>query len=302
MKKKLLLLLLVGIFFQVAEAQQLKGWYWGFNLHPFTYWHYNKVDYDLGYFNNEPFNNRVLTVVSPDFVKPTNFAGSLSLTKYFDNERFFSEVYLDFATQKQKFRYFEEIKLPKLTYSFDEEIVQIRKNYLKVPLIFGVNLNPGDRMILQVKAGLQASLLLNYRFHRSIKYERVTVDNVKVSSDTTNYYLSGKNYSGNFTNPKSEFSEEKEDWILRRFEVGAISQVGMTYFITDDLLFTFNVRGEYDFTNADNLKAKSTGNWLWYENSSAFFGIYNNVPITERPKSHNIRFGLEFGLRFRIDR
>jgi hypothetical protein len=151
-------------------------------------------------------------------------------------------------------------------------------NYLKLPVTFQFSTNNLARHQFRVSIGLQTSFLLSYR-------ERFLQTNVGFRSESETHNKVNTDLSPN-TSGQVFFDR----FWYSRFLIGSVAEFAYSFQTSDNWLISVGLRGEYDFTNAENHKARrtDTGQFVW--TSSLKRVVDDN--IADRPKTLNRSVGL----------
>jgi hypothetical protein len=282
----------------VAAVGQ-EGWSGGITLQPFHYWLYNETDYAPNKVKTEPQVRYAVFVVDDQHIfKPTGL-GVGGVLRYGFSERWSVRAEMSWSIQEQ--RYFTRYPAP----SSSTHTLRTRLQYLRLPLLFEWNSAWWGRSRLYGGAGIQGSWLLHYR-----------EQHVLINNDHSQPYISWgttvnststllvKNYAQ--TETLRDERLEGSDWLYRRLQGGGVVRVGVSREIGDRWILDLGLRGEYDFSNADNLDATYTsGDGKTYSSWETGLrgGVFSaNYTVQNRTSSHNIRAGLECTIRMIFDR
>jgi hypothetical protein len=277
----------------------LEGWSAGLTLQPFRYWLYNKTDYANDKTENAAFSS-TFVVDDKSLFTPTG-GGIGGVVCYGFSETWSARTELSWSIQQQ----YHYVRFPRIPTDELKHTVHTRLQYLRLPLFFEWNSAQRGANRLYVGMGLQASLLVHYREYIFNSYADTSALGyaqwqISVNDES---HLIQKNYR------QTEVRFDKtlrSDWIYRRFQWGGVMRAGVSRQIGSRYVLDIGLRGEYDFSNADNLSAKGTKeDGTQYDRWST--GIRGDAGVTPgftaaRTPTHNVRAGLEFTLRRTVGR
>lgn len=279
MKKIAAIIIVLLLYAELANAQS--PWSLGLTFQPSRYRLYNRTE------NEAPAD--LFGVVKPGIFEITGWAAGIIAGHRF-TKNIAIETELTWSTQEQKFEW--------LAYTTDNRKIDTKLNYLKLPLFFkySIPLNNGG---VYLKLGIQFSLL-NY-------YEERFNGMISVGEDFSQVTINGEMSNSLNAEPI------ENDWLYNRLLFGFASGLGYELFIAKNKIsLSFGFLYEYDITNTDNLGARFysgplevflpakyyTARSIWKYYRSVGLSSIETPPIQSRKASHNIRFGLELGVKF----
>jgi opacity protein-like surface antigen len=286
MSKKIILLCLFLSYSFVGIAQSDTTWQIGVVTAPSFYWKYNSFE----------FHTNGMNPISPDF--PNSFIWGITLQKPL-TERWNFKTGVEYSTQSQKFIGSTGASGTPTdngeiiyTYTFNADH-SLDISYLSIPLQFSYQIPIGtkEKWSFFTAQGLQISILTNY-YGESKGYtldpwtrERISLAGVIVQKPNEIYNASYPDYDD-----KTYYFTDTPAY--RKFVLGYSSSYGFQRKLGERFTASLAVRFDFDFTNSDNvngiLNYNTTGLPTWDDDFSK----------DNRPVSHNIRLGVELGVRY----
>ncbi len=270
---KIIVLYSLTLFLCQHLLAQDNVWRVGINAGTGYYQLYNKNDW-----NADP------TLIYPVKSKPTNWTVGATATYSWGKHWGLSSGLL-LAKNKQEF---QAARNPNILVPDPNEFYSITNefNYLKLPFNFQFSTNNKATHQFRVSAGLQTSFLMSYK-ERFLQ----TSTGFRSESETRNKTVTGLTpNNGNATYDR---------FLYNRFLLGSVAEFAYCFKTSDNWLFTFGIRGEYDLTNAENHKARVVENGLLKWVSSLKRAVDNNIDL--RPKTLNRAVGLFLSANIPVD-
>jgi len=232
-------------------------------------------------YNKNDWNADPLTIY-PVKSQPTNWTIGATTTYTWGVHWGLSSGLL-ISNNKQEFRALTSplVPDPNESYSIKNEF-----NYLKLPLIFHFSTDNQAKHQFRFSTGIQTSFLMNYT-ERFLQ----TGTDFRSESETRNKKVTGITpNNGNAT---------YNEFLYNRLLIGSFAELSYCFKTSENWLLAFGIRGEYDFTNAENHDARVVENGLLKWVSSLKRAVDNN--IADRPKTLNRSVGFCLSASIPVD-
>lgn len=251
--------LLFLVFLSQATTAQQRIWYTGIHLGTGYYQLYNKNDWSAERFRFYPITGRLnaWTVgATADYYRDNHFG--------FGAKLLYSRYQQDYTRDDVA------------NGTPDAKFIQITKlRYLKLPLLLHWSSNNQAKQQVQISIGIEPSYLLSYKDYYYQSYPPYAPTSIEIRNKKSVALT-----ANNTTKPI--------DFIYRRFLIGTIGQVAYCFKTADNWRFSAGLNADYDFTNAENHKAKvyqpnGEKPTYWVQDLKTF----GTRLINERHKTHN---------------
>jgi hypothetical protein len=248
------------LYFKSEISAQEKKWYVGIHLNPGKYELYNKNDWNADSIFIYPVTGNVSSIT-------LGATSTLILNRHIG-----LTSGLLYQRCSQEYLAKNDPNLPNDYWAMENTF-----KFLKIPINVQFSTNNEATNQLIVEMGLQTSFLLTYseRFlQRSTNFYSESLLRNRVAKDIDNP-----------SNPNTEFNRFVYKWFL----VGANSKIGYRLLLKNSWMIEVGLNGYYDFTNAENRKAKSSENGALFWSGGIKRGGFGD--INTRPKTHHRSIG-----------
>ena len=291
--------LCIFLFHHLAQAQS--PWQLGGFVSEHTFWLYNKTDFS---------GDHGLRVESSRLNVPDGWSAGLVFS-YRLNDWWSVQAEPNFNWQRQKFTICDVPSSPCHVDSMGfigshSASYIITLSYLTLPFYLNFHIPTRQKLGFYVKAGGDLSFLTNYKVEYVAKNWSPTSPDVL--TEFNHYILSNRSFyiyqerTEAFTSGEPGIDEAtvETDYIYQRLVWGVSGGLGWTYqFDNDAGEIYLGFRGSYSLSRVENREAEIVGRGIPVWGTSPL--IYQLTPpsggdpFTNRPLTHNIRFGLELG-------
>ncbi|MGG9970545.1 outer membrane beta-barrel protein [Ferruginibacter sp. SUN002] len=259
-KAVIIIICLTNTMFALSQ----RTWYVGLHINPGTYQLYNKNDWNADSTLIYPVTGKLNTITIG------------ATTTYIWNKHFGINSGLLYNYCKQEFfvkRHWADPD-PLVYYNITDEF-----NYLKLPINFQYSTNNNAKHQFIGSVGLLTSFLIDYREHFLQK--------------STGFYSEYEWHNKTGTAISVNNSKAYYDkFIYNRLLLGINSTVSYCLKFTDGWKLKIGIIGEYDFTNAENRKAKRIDNNALFWSTTGIKRYGYTIVGGERPKTHNRSLGI----------
>jgi len=286
MLKRIILLCLFLSYSFFSIAQRDTTWQVGVVTAPSIYWKYNSFE----------FNTNGMRPISPDF--PNSFIWGITLQKPL-TDRWNFKTGLEYSIQSQKFigsggansTPNDEGELI-YDYAFNADH-NLDISYLSIPLQFSYQIPIGikEKWSFFTAQGVPVSILTNY--YGESKDYKLTVDRERIRLERIIIYKPNEVYDSSYPDFDKRTYYFTDTPAYRKFVLGYSSSYGFQRKLGERFTASLATRFDFDFTNSDNVNGM-----LNYNTTGLPSFDDTDFSKDSRPVSHNIRIGLELGVRY----
>jgi Outer membrane protein beta-barrel domain len=281
MKKLFFLAILLTGFNSFTIAQQ--AWQIGGEITP-----QRSVLYNWNDWNAEPY---VLDPLYRNELRINSVSFGFFAARHF-NEYLSLEGRLLYSAQRQDYD-MKDVPEKPIMKGFKEFYTKL--NYIKLPVLLNMHTTIEANTFFSLSIGPQFSYLANY-------YETWSQESNNLDYFYSGYIMNDKKrnvkvvYKDRFNPISKDTSYSMTKGAYSSLNLGIAAYLSGNFYLSDNLILQISLRGDYEFTDAENKDAEfitETGTYkIWY-NDIKMSPFPSN---TERKATHNITWGLSIGL------